>query len=218
LKQDNIELIRKNSTEHVVLPYRLILNEGFVVSDDLFKKLVPVKTEKFTGFFINEFEKTTGMGGNLVVDRVSLQSEDKPYAMTVSGTLLEKQMSMYSMMLFVALLIGAIFFIAAGSSLYFRLYSDMDYDERQYMTIMRVGLSDQELNKIVTRQLILLFFVPIIVAIIHSTFAFITLQSMFTLSIESEMIVVLACFATAQLIYFFFIRHHYLRKLKNASI
>lgn len=71
LKQDNIELIRKNSTEHVVLPYRLIMNEGFVVSDELFKKLVPVKTEKFTGFFINEFEKTTGMGGSLVVDRVS---------------------------------------------------------------------------------------------------------------------------------------------------
>lgn len=200
------------------MPYRLILNEGFVVSDDLFKKLVPVKTEKFTGFFINEFEKTTGMGGSLVVDRVSLQSEDKPYAMTVSGTLLEKQMSMYSMMLFVALLIGAVFFIAAGSFLYFRLYSDMDYDVRQYMTIMRVGLSDQELNKIVTRQLILLFFVPIIVAIIHSTFAFIALQSMFTLSIASEMIVVLACFATAQLIYFFFIRHHYLRKLKNVLI
>jgi hypothetical protein len=147
LKQDNIELIRKNSTEHVVLPYRLIMNEGFVVSDELFKKLVPVKTEKFTGFFINEFEKTTGMGGSLVVDRVY-----------------------------------------------------------------------HELNKIFTRQLILLFFVPIIVAIIHSTFAFIALQSMFTLSIASEMIVVLACFTTTQLIYFFFIRHHYLRKLKNALI
>jgi putative ABC transport system permease protein len=127
------------------------------------------------------------------------------------GTLYTYQMNKYKMMLFVALLIGVVFFIAAGCFLYFRLYADLDYDRRQYLTIKKVGLTDQELNKIVTSQLALLFFVPIVVA-------FMALQSFFALSIAPEIIIVLASFLVAQLIYFFFIRYNCLRNLKKALI
>jgi putative ABC transport system permease protein len=83
---------------------------------------------------------------------------------------------------------------------------------------MRVGLTDQELMKIVTQQLLLLFFVPIIVAIVHSIFAFIALQSYFTVSIAGETIGVLICFFLAQLLYFYFIRKLYLKKLRKSLI
>jgi len=138
--------------------------------------------------------------------------------MMVSGTIYANQMSMYKTMLFVALLIGTVFFVAAGSFLYFRLYSDLDYDRRQYLTIKKVGLTDQELNQIVTRQMALLFFVPIVVACIHSAFAFMALQSFYILSIAREMIIVLACFFIAQVIYFLIIRSRYLRNLKKSLI
>lgn len=130
----------------------------------------------------------------------------------------QNQMNMFKTMLFVALLIGAVFFIAAGSFLYFRLYADLDYDRRQYLTIKKVGLTDQELNKIVTQRLALLFFVPIVVAFVHSAFAFMALQSYYSLSIVSEMVIVLASFLIAQLIYFFLIRYRYLRNLKKTLI
>lgn len=146
---------------------------------------------------------------------MALPSDESSYLMTVSGTLYEKQMNMYRMMLFVALLIGAVFFIAAGSFLYFRLYADLEYDCRQYMTIKKIGLTERELNQIVTRQLILLFFVPIVVAFIHSAFAFKALQSFYALSIAIEMMVVLGGFLTAQLIYFLLIRYRYLSNLKR---
>ncbi|MBM7586133.1 putative ABC transport system permease protein [Bacillus pakistanensis] len=216
LQQEDIHLQRVDLTKNVVIPTELVANDGLVVSDDTFEMLKGNKDiELFTGFFIDDFEKTKQMFEGLVNEGKLIHDEDKPYAMSVSGTLLEYQMSLFSMMLFIALLAGAVFFIAAGSFLYFRLYADLDYDRHQYLTIMKVGLTDKELKKIVTRQLILLFFVPIIVAMVHSTFAFKALQSYFTLSIVTEMIIVLACFFMAQTIYFFFIRNRYLRKLKK---
>lgn len=218
LKQNKIKLHQNKSTENVVIPYQLILGEGLVISDDLFHQLTAVNTEMLTGFFTNDFEKTVGMAENLVEDGRAFPTSQSSYAMTVSGTLYTIKMSMYKMMLFVAFLVGAVFFIAAGSFLYFRLYADLEYDRRLYLTIKKVGLTDSELNKIVTRQLVLLFFVPIIVAIIHSTFAFMALQSFFSMSIVKEMMVVLSCFFIAQLIYFVFIRHHYLRNLKKSLI
>jgi putative ABC transport system permease protein len=224
LKQENIKLVQNNTTEHVVLPYQVLFAEGLVISDEFYQKLSAVSMDTFTGFYTDEFEKTAGIAKHLVEDGAAYAPRDdeaivpSEFAMSVSGTLHNLQMSMYRMMLFVALLIGAVFFIAAGSFLYFRLYADLEYDRRLYLTVKKVGLTDGELNKIVTQQLVLLFFVPIIVAIIHSVFAFIALQSFFTVSIATDMLIVLACFFMAQFIYFLFIRHHYLRNLKKTMI
>jgi putative ABC transport system permease protein len=96
--------------------------------------------------------------------------------------------------------------------------NQFDYDIAVAKINSQLHRADGELNKIVTQQLVLLFFVPIIVAIIHSIFAFMALQSFFTMSIATEMIIVLACFFIAQVIYFLFIRHHYLRNLKKTLI
>lgn len=219
LGQSRVEVTRNDYTKHVAIPRELVEDEGIVVNDELFEKLaINEKKEQFTGFFMNDYKKTAGMFEKLVNEGRVVYTDHQAFAMTVSGTLLNYQMSLFSMMLFIALLIGAVFFIAAGSFLYFRLYADLEYDVRQYLTIMRVGLTDQELTKIVTQQLLLLFFVPIIVAIVHSIFAFIALQSYFTVSIAGETIGVLICFFLAQLLYFYFIRKMYLRKLRKSLI
>ncbi len=214
LKQDNIKLEAKKQSKNVAIPFR----SGLIVSDELYQKLKPVKTNTYTGFFAKDFEKTAGIAKKLAPEGSSYASENHHYEIQVSGTMYINQMNMFKMMLFVALLIGAVFFIAAGSFLYFRLYADLEYDRRQYLTIKKVGLTDQELNKIVTRQLALLFFVPIVVAFVHSAFAFMALQSYYSLSIASEMIIVLVSFLIAQLIYFFLIRYRYLRNLKKSLI
>lgn len=218
LKQDHIKIDADKVTEHVVLSNATYQDEGLVVSDELYKKLKPTKINMFTGFYVDKMEKTAGIGKSLVDNGVAYGSENGQYAMTVSGTIYQNQMSMFKMILFVALLIGAVFFIAAGSFLYFRLYADLEYDRRLYLTITKVGLTDRELNKIVTRQLALLFFVPIAVAFVHSAFAFMALQSFYPISIATEVIVVLVGFLIAQLIYFFAIRHRYLRNLRKSLI
>ncbi|SFC30079.1 putative ABC transport system permease protein [Bacillus sp. OV322] len=218
LKQEKIKLSQTKLTEHVVFPMQLIMSEGLVVSDRLFDKLLAVKSRMYTGFYTKDLEKTAGMGENLAENGMKFYSAKSPYSMTVSGTIYENQMNMYKMMLFVALLIGAVFFIAAGSFLYFRLYADLEYDRRQYLTIAKVGLTDQELNKIVTRQLVLLFFVPILAAFIHSIFAFMALQSFFAISIVREIVIVLTSFLIAQVIYFLLIRSRYLQNLKKTLV
>lgn len=218
LKQNHLKLNVEQATKNVVLPMELIFDQGMVISDELFQELIPVKTMTFTGFYAKEMEKTAGMLGGLVNNGKIFFVDNQPYSIIVSGTLYENQINMYKMMLFIALLIGAVFFLAAGSFLYFRLYADLDYDKRQYLIIKKIGLTDGELHKIVTHQLLLLFFVPIVVAIVHSTFAFMALQSFYTLSIAKEMMIVLAGFLVAQVVYFFVIRYRYLQNLRRSLI
>ncbi len=225
LQENGLQVEEIGMTEHVAMPDYLIAEfdgifGGLVVSDSVFNQVsTPARTDRYTGFYVENFEDTSGIAEPLIKDGVSrYEKEGSSYAMAVSGTLYGLQKQLFSIMLFTALLVGTVFFIAAGSFLYFRLYADLEYDQRMYKTIARVGLTEQELNTIVTRQVSLLFFVPIGVAIVHSVFAFVALQSLFYIPIAAPLGVVLISFLIAQTVYFFFIRHRYLGNLKKALI
>ncbi|WP_068785310.1 ABC transporter permease [Paenibacillus phocaensis] len=220
-------------TKHVAIPEHLTLTagndregsfSGLVVSDSLLNRLKMsmagegdrIYADELTGFYVDDPMLTRGLATELT-DNGSMRYEmDPPYAMTVSGTLYEVQRTTYRALLFFALLVGTVFFIAAGSFLYFRLYSDLAYDRRQYGALAKLGLTEKELAKIVTRQVGLLFFVPIALATLHSLFAFKAMQSLFNFSVAWQTVVILTSFLLVQVAYFFFIRARYLRNVKKA--
>ncbi|ASA23198.1 ABC transporter permease [Paenibacillus donghaensis] len=191
---------------------------GLVVSDELYRQIEPVQTDSYSGFYLEDFPQTVGIAAELAKRGKLAYESDAPYAIVVSGTLFEIQRTLYSTMLFASLLVGTVFFIAAGSFLYFRLYSDLDHDRLQYATLSKMGFTDQELDRMATLQLALLFFVPVLLAGLHSLFAFIALQRLFYLSIAAETGAVLAGYLAAQGLYFLFIRSRYLRNLKKNLI
>ncbi len=44
--------------------------------------------------------------------------------------------------------------------------------------LSKLGLRQKELKQIVTRQMMILFFLPIVVSMVHSSFAFITFHQL----------------------------------------
>lgn len=191
---------------------------GLVVSDDLYGSVIPVQSDRYTGFYVDDLPQTVGIATALTDNGKVSYEKEASYAIVVAGTLFETQRTLYSTMLFASLLVGTVFFIAAGSFLYFRLYMDLDHDRLQYATLSKMGLTDQELERIVTLQLALMFFVPVLLAILHSLFAFIALQRLFYLSIAYETGAVLIGYLAVQGLYFFLIRSRYLRNLKKNLI
>ncbi|WP_416145604.1 FtsX-like permease family protein [Planococcus koreensis] len=115
-------------------------------------------------------------------------------------------------------MVAAVFLLAAGSFIYFKLYTGLERDRRQYSLLVRLGMTEKELGKIVNRQLMPQFFLPWGVALLHSTFAFISLQVVWDefaeLSILGEMVFVLSGFTIAQILYFFLIRWRYIEHLR----
>ncbi|WP_134687241.1 FtsX-like permease family protein [Brevibacillus migulae] len=189
-----------------------------VVADDIYNHLPAKQEREWYGYEVNNWEDTFALSeklrerfGTSAIDTYDLSSRADSY---------HPMKQMANTMLFVGLFVGILFFVAAGSFLYFRLYTDLDTDRRQYSAITKIGLTEQELSRIITTQIALLFFVPIVVAMIHSTVAFVALQSMLKLigvtSVVKPTAIVLACFLAVQVAYFWVIRSRYLRHLKQA--
>ncbi len=124
----------------------------------------------------------------------------------------------FSLLLFVGLLLAGVFFLASGSFIYFRLYTTLDRDRKQFEVLRRMGITDSEFKKIVNRQLIPQFFFPWGVALLHSSFAFLSLQviwdALADISIVKELLMVIVGFTILQILYFYLIRWRYLAHIK----
>jgi ABC-type antimicrobial peptide transport system permease subunit len=88
----------------------------------------------------------------------------------VSGTLLVQKFfrDLFSPLLFVSVFIGMLFFLAAGSILYFRLYIELPSERKQVKLLHKLGLAQKTGEKIVVRQILLLFLLPFVVGSVHS--------------------------------------------------
>ncbi|WP_010096599.1 ABC transporter permease [Ornithinibacillus scapharcae] len=120
----------------------------------------------------------------------------------------------FASVLFVGLFIGIVFFVSAGSFLYFRLYTDLDEDKQKFKAIMKMGLTEKELSKVLSRQIALLFFTPIIVAIVHGAVALTALSNLFYHNLADVSAIVLGVFLAIQIIYYFIVRYFYTRQIK----
>ena len=128
----------------------------------------------------------------------------------------------FTLLLFIGLLLAGVFLLAAGSFIYFRLYTSLDTDRKQFDVLRRMGITDREFKKIVNRQLIPQFFVPWGVALVHSSFAFLSLQviwdALAEISIVRELTLVLVGFTALQIIYFYLIRWRYLAHIRTSRV
>ncbi|MGN7895254.1 hypothetical protein ACTJJY_24710 [Bacillus sp. 22475] len=86
----------------------------------------------------------------------------------------------------------------------------------------KIGLSKIELKRIVTRQMVILFFLPILIAMLHSSVAFMALQHISkstsigrNISVLGSSTIVLISFLFMQDIYFFLIRSSYLKSVSK---
>ena len=162
--------------------------------------------------------KTEGTKDEIEVGK-ELTHQMKPYEehATFSAEEYEQNQSLQiaGPSLFVGFFIGIVFFVCAGSVLYFRLFSDLEDDTRLFEMIRKVGLTSGELSKVVTIRLGLLFFVPICVATLHGAVALTALGQMFEYSLFKENAIVLSIFIGIQVVYFLLIRSRYLKQLKE---
>jgi putative ABC transport system permease protein len=193
--------------------------ETLVVSDRLYEDAFKTQQEQEYGYtayhtFSVQDWKNTGDVSRAILDRLN---ENEDYSYYVKSLYLDWKSAQQQngILLMVSGLVGIVFFTFAASFVYFRLYADLARDEQQYRMIAKVGLSKKELGTIITKQLVIMFFLPMLIALIHSGVAFIALQQLVDFSIVGHSLKIFIFFLSIQVIYFFITRWRYLDRLNK---
>ena len=145
-----------------------------------------------------------------------LQTE--PYKFLSKASVLDFGKVLYSIALFLAIFIGLIFFITSSSFLYNKIYMDCIEDKKKYAKLNKIGLTYNEIKKVSTIEIGILFLVPYLVAVVHSSFALIALKSSFNMEVASSAFLVMGSFFIVLFIYFLIVRQGYLNEIKEDLI
>lgn len=68
----------------------------------------------------------------------------------------------YSVFLFVSTVMGILFFIAGGSVLYFKQFTELSEARVTFRKLFKIGISDKEMRNIIGKELLVVFFLPLI--------------------------------------------------------
>ncbi|MCM3240144.1 ABC transporter permease [Heyndrickxia oleronia] len=143
---------------------------------------------------------------------------DTGYAMLRGLHYLEAE-QMYRLIQFIFLFIAILFSLSTVSFLYFKLYTDLQQDQKIYHSLSKIGLSQKEMNRAATIQMFVLFFLPLIVAAIGTLVTVAIIQGQVGLTVTfSPSLIAVGAFGAAQVLYFIFVRILYLRQLNRVMV
>jgi len=80
--------------------------------------------------------------------------------------------SLYGGFLFIGLFLGGLFLMATVMIIYYKQVSEGYDDKTRFEIMQKVGMSHKEIKRTIRTQIVMVFFLPLVFAIIHIGFAF----------------------------------------------
>ncbi len=161
-----------NYTDHLVKTYYLIVKD-----ENEIKRIYETASKKsFEGTSLTVYFDLKGSDAEKMAFAKAYRAGIKTSGVEAS---LESRTSskadfcmIYGGFLFLGLFLGAIFLVATVMIMYYKQISEGYDDQQRYETMQKVGMSHQEIRKTIKSQTVLVFFLPLVVAVIHVAFAF----------------------------------------------
>lgn len=81
-------------------------------------------------------------------------------------------LDIYGSLFFIGIFIGGMFLLTTVLIIYYKQISEGYDDRRNFQIMQKVGMSKEETKHVIRNQILLVFFLPILLAVIHIVFAF----------------------------------------------
>lgn len=185
---------------------------AYVVKDDFYNNIsLDCIEDKFIAIDTKDYMKTLGV----IKSFEDVYKDEVGYKLLSKASMVDYCRIAYSVLLFLSVFIGLIFFVTSSSFLYNKLYVDCQVDKKKYRNLNKIGLTYKEIKKISTIEIGTLFLFPYVVAVIHSTFALLALKNALDVDVASSSFLVMGSFFIVLLIYFLIVRQGYLNEIKE---
>lgn len=119
--------------------------------------------------------------GNILREKLepftsTLQGEDTEISPWLTTDIREEHYSSFYVLngglLFLGIFLGFIFLVGAGMIIYYKQMSEGYEDKTRFEIMQKVGMSRKEVKSAIRRQIIMVFFLPLLMAILHICMAF----------------------------------------------
>ena len=133
----------------------------------LMKQELPTRS---VGINITGKDQAVVDAANELFDQV--RSELPDASCSSRPTVREEWYALYGGFLFLGLFLGSLFLMATVLIIYYKQISEGYDDHDRFEIMQKVGMSKKEVKKTIHKQIMVIFFLPLVVAVIHVSVAF----------------------------------------------
>ena len=168
-------------------------NAVLVVTDEEFKKFDEMRTEMYKG--VSSAPAGEDLTLHLGLDITGSETDKIDFgtpvmetvkdlkksgglsenAWIISGIRQQEYESYYAdngSLLFIGIFLGSLFLMGTAMIIYYKQISEGYEDQKRFEIMQKVGLSRREVRSSVRRQILMVFFLPLLMAMLHITMAF----------------------------------------------
>lgn len=117
----------------------------------------------------------------------------------------------FGIIMYIGIFLALVFIVATGTIIYFKQMLDATKAKQTYQTLYRMGVSYEEMRMIVIKQLGFVFFMPLLLAIVHSLFALKAFYAIIESSFDPLILGSILLYALIYCVYYAMGVHHYLK-------
>lgn len=197
-------------------------NAVLVVTDEDFKKFDEMRTEMYKG--VSSAPAGEGLTLHLGLDITGSETDKIDFGTPVmeivkdlkkngglsenswitSGIRQQEYESYYAdngSLLFIGIFLGSLFLMGTAMIIYYKQISEGYEDQKRFEIMQKVGLSRREVRSSVRRQILMVFFLPLLMAMLHITMAFPMIRRMLLLFGMTNTKLFIGCTAGTVLIF-----------------
>ena len=197
-------------------------NAVFVVTDSDFEKFDEMRTEMYkdTSFAPAGQDLTVHLGlditgsdatkiayGTPVLDTIKALKDNgqlSDNSWITSGIRAQEYDSYYAdngSLLFIGIFLGLLFLLGTAMIIYYKQISEGYEDQNRFEIMQKVGLSHREVKSSIRRQILMVFFLPLLMAMLHISMAFPLIRRMLLLFGMTNTKLFIGCTAGTVLIF-----------------
>ena len=159
--------------------YYLVVRDETVVENIL----APIGSDTFP-IYSYDFDVAGGDPEDIAAGREALGTVDfsgpgveyEALLFEDSATSRQSFMELYGGLFFLGLFLGVLFLLGTALIIYYKQVSEGYDDARRFNIMQKVGMSHKEVKQSIHSQILLVFFLPLVMAVLHLAFAFPMLQ------------------------------------------
>ena len=197
-------------------------NAVFVVTDSDFEKFDEMRTEMYkdTSFAPARQDLTVHLGLNItgsdetkiaygtpVLEAIKALRDNEQLSdnsWITSGIRAQEYDSYYAdngSLLFIGIFLGSLFLLGTAMIIYYKQISEGYEDQNRFEIMQKVGLSHREVKSSIRRQILMVFFLPLLMAMLHISMAFPLIRRMLLLFGMTNTRLFIGCTAGTVLIF-----------------
>ncbi|WP_180827418.1 FtsX-like permease family protein [Bacillus sp. UMB0728] len=186
-----------------------LLNQGLysfpvVITDKLYSELRAVYPENTLQAVSWKNDKNAGTIASQI--QAYYDSEMPDLETVIFSTFFhqhEKLMQIYGILIFISSFLGLTFLLATGSMLHYKQLSEAVADQDRYRVLKKIGMGRKQINAAILKQLFLIFALPFLGAVLHSSVIMLALTRFLKIDTLIPFILAAALYALIYFVYYF---------------